>query len=158
MGVEIRIASSRVPVVKGGCQHSPRWHLSAAGSAGASVKGTLLEQRHRVVEGGTVRVRDGLLNGGIRECPQHAGGLRDSEGEVEAGDGAGTRSGAFPTADLRDLVRPLMLVQMRRQGVNEDSDPISKSTELRVRATEGKAGEGVAALAEQPCHLLFRDR
>ena len=155
VGVQVRVAGAGVPVVERRRQHPPRGHLRGPTGAGAGPQRGRFKVGQGVVDRGAVRLRDRLLRRRVGEGPQHAGGLRHGEREVEPGDRLRPRPGRLDLLDLGDHLGPPLRRQISREGGGLRGDPVREGGEGGVGAAEGLAVHRVPSGAEQGGHLLL---
>ena len=136
MGVQVRVTGSGVPVIEPAAKRTPRRQLRDAVPADPREQRVRLDQRQTVSDRGGVRVRDPGLGARVGECPQHTGGLRQRERQIEPGDGDRRFPGVLLLADPRDFVRPVGPRQACREVVDALRDALSRGQMDAPQPTE----------------------
>ena len=102
-----------------------------------------------------MRLPDERLDPGVRDCPQHARGLRDGEGEVEARHSTPCAAGSLLGNDLRDS----LALGPRRQRLAKSGDPRLDPLVLALVRREAQAElvtcDRITSRAHQELELVF---
>jgi hypothetical protein len=119
--------------VPGGCTRASRCNLA-------------LHERNHLRNRAMMHLGDERLDPGVRYRPQHRGGLRDREGEVEARHRTSCAPGSLLGHDLRDGLT-LGARRHRRLEVGDPRlDPLVLALVSREGATERLVGDRIMAL------------